>query len=152
MQKLLVLAVLMLLLCGGFPVLAKVSVMPGEDVQSEARRGFEEILDLWRDGRQEELYRRTIASGKHSLQSFVGKLASCDHRPACCWEKMQDVTITVKDAGKVIVHAKIGMEGHNGSTIYVTKKFKLEKEDGCWRISQADILALAGSGKKKARR
>ncbi|HKZ17594.1 MAG TPA: hypothetical protein VJ161_09060 [Geobacteraceae bacterium] len=149
MRKLTILPLLVLLLCAAIPVSAKVSAVPGADIQGEATREFEEILDLWRDGNHEELYRRTTAAGKQSKESFVKRLASCDRRPACCWEKMQDVTVSAKDASRVTVHAKIGMDVRGGSTEFQTRKFKLEKEDGLWKISAADLLSLAGNGKKR---
>jgi hypothetical protein len=140
---------LLLLLCAAVPVSAKAIAQPDPNIRGEATRGFEEILDLWRDGNHEELYRRTTALGKQSKESFIKRLISCDRRPACCWEKMQDVEVAAKDASRVTVHAKVGMEVKDGSTEFQTRKFKLEKEDGIWKISTSDILSLAGNGKKR---
>jgi hypothetical protein len=39
------------------------------------------------------------------------------------------------------------MEVRGGSTEFQTRKFKLEKNDGIWKISTADILSLAGNRK-----
>ncbi len=152
MKRLMILPVLALLFCIALPVSAKVSAQPDGDVQGEAMRGFGEILDLWREGKYEELYWRTITTGKHSKESFIGKLASCERRPACCWEKVQDATITARYAGGVVIHARVGMEGQNGSTKFETKKFKLYKEDDLWKIAMNDLLSLAGNGKRKTRR
>jgi hypothetical protein len=149
MRKLTVFSLLVLLLCAAVPVSAKVSAAPDPDIRGEATRGFEEILDLWRDGNHEELYRRIRSLGKQSKESFINRIASCDRRPACCWEKVQDVTVSPKDAFRATIHAKIGIEVKGGSTEFQTRKFKLEKEDGIWKISAADILSLAGNGKKR---
>jgi hypothetical protein len=75
-------------------------------------------------------------------------LAAAPLKPACCWEKMQDVTVSVKGDSTVMVRAKVGLEGgmKNESK---TRAFKLVKEDGVWKMSQADILSLSGAAKKK---
>src|SRR5512137_436337 len=64
-------------------------------LEAEVRRGFEEILDLWRDGRYDDLYARTRPGGKITRESFRARLAAAPLRPACCWEKLQDVTVRV---------------------------------------------------------
>jgi hypothetical protein len=145
MRKLAIYPLLLLLLCAAVPVSAKVTAAPDPEIRGEAVRGFEQILDLWRDGNLDELYRRTTLLGKQSRESFIKRLDSSDRRPACCWEKIQDVAVSPKDAARVTLHAKIGMEVKGGSTEFQTRKFRLEKEDGIWKISAADILSLAGN-------
>lgn len=123
-----------------------------EQLQAEAQKGFGEILDLWRDGRYGELFDRTLASGKGSREQFSRRLTAAPKKPACCWEKMQEVKVSVKNDSTVTLRAKVGIEGGPSGTEYVTKSFKLQKEDGIWRISQSDILSLAGEGKKRNHR
>jgi hypothetical protein len=48
----------------------------------------------------------------------------------------------------VVIRAKVGLE-EGIATLTKTRDFKLAKEDGQWRISQADILFLSGAAKKK---
>ena len=84
-------AALFLLLCG---VGATGATRYGKPENNEVRRDFETILDLWRDGRFAELYDRTYAAGSRSRESFLRKMSLADRRPACCWEKMQEVKVT----------------------------------------------------------
>ena len=150
MRKLTVL--LMLAVVAGFfrPVLAKAPYQPDGDLQIEARQGFEQILDLWRDGKYGELYERTIKSGKETKEHFIARLGAAPFKPACCWEKMQDVRISGEKGNKVTLRARIGLEGP-GSGESVTRSFKLKKDDGVWLASRKEILALAGVSKKKKR-
>jgi hypothetical protein len=124
---------------------------PDPELQGEALKGFEQILDLWRDGRFAELYDRTTGGGKESRERFAARLSGAPLKPACCWEKMQDVTVSAKHADAVTVRARIGLEGGMGSE-YRTRSFQLVREDGVWKASRSDILALSGDAKKKKRR
>jgi hypothetical protein len=148
MHKVLLLLTLMLSLVSASPAWSKTPYMSTEELQGEVQRGFEEILDLWHAGRFEELYERTIAGGKGSKEQFSRKLAAAGRRPSCCWEKLQDVRISVRNDSSATVRAKLGFEGEVG-TEFVTRSFRLQKEDGVWRISQSDIFSLAGTGTKK---
>lgn len=148
MKKLAVLLTMALVLGMICPVQGKSPNLPDEALQAEARQGFEQLLDLWRDGKFGELYERTISSGKETKEHFVARLANAPIKPACCWEKMQDVKISARKENAVTVRAKVGLQGVTG-TEYKTRSFKLVKEDGVWKISQKDILALAGGSKKK---
>ena len=125
---------------------------PGEGDKTEATRGFERILDLWREGNYGELYDRTLVSGKDTKQSFTRKMSAARLKPSCCWEKMQDVSVRAKSPTSVVIRAKIGLDAP-GEMEYKTKSFKMIKEFGEWRISRSDILALAeGKSPKKSRK
>ncbi|MCM2357681.1 MAG: hypothetical protein NDI77_06000 [Geobacteraceae bacterium] len=126
----------------------KTPYIPSEELKAGAERGFGEILDLWRDGRYDELYDRTMVGGTQTKEGFVGRLAAGPYRPACCWEKLQEVRVTVKTDDTALIRAKVGLEGGSATT-FKTRDFRLVKEDGLWRISQADILSLAGGSGKK---
>lgn len=149
MRKVLLVLTLVLSLASVFPAMGKTPYMSSEELQTESQRGFEEILDLWRDGRFEELYARTLAGGRSSKEQFAKKLSSASRKPACCWEKMQEVKVSIKNDSTVTLRAKLGFEAGQTGTDYTTRSFKLQKEDGVWRISQSDILSLAGVTKKK---
>ena len=151
MRKLTLLLILIVSLFAVSNALGKSPYMPEDELKAEARRGFEEILDLWREGKYADLYERT-SRGKKTKESFTKSVSASIHRPACCWEKMQDVAVTSSDEHKATVQAKVGLEGLDGSTEYVTKRFKMVKEDGLWKISVSDVLSLAENGKKKSRR
>jgi hypothetical protein len=146
---------LLLVLCGlVFPAVgtafAKSSgVVPTGD-GAEIRRDFEVILDLWRNGRYNELYERTYSTGKQTKESFTRKISTAERRPVCCWDKIQDVRVSSKNGTNASLHARIGLEGTGTATDYCTRTFRLRKDDGVWKASESDILSLAGgSGRKK---
>lgn len=141
-----------ILITMAIPVSARVHRGEHRDVQTDAGSGLGEILDLWRNGDYEELWLRTKSKSGQSKESFVGRLESAGRRPACCWEKLQDVTVTAVDDRKATVQAKVGLEGNGLSTEFVTKRFKMVNENGFWKMSMSDILSLAENGKKKYRR
>lgn len=117
-------------------------------IAADVERDLGAALDLWRDGRYEDLYERVVPSGKQSKETFVRKMAAAPRRPTCCWDKMQDVQITVKNGSTVTVRAKLGFEDAVG-TETVTRSFKMVRKGDTWRLSQTDIVSLAGNGKKK---
>lgn len=147
MKKLSTLLTVFMLLVTVYPVSGGIPNPADEEIKSRAQHGFEEILDLWRDGKYDALRERTILSGKLSKENFISRLSTASRKPACCWEKIQDVSITVITDNSVDLRAKVGLEG-TGSTEFMTKSFKLTKEDGVWKVSQSDILVLAGTAKK----
>ena len=148
MRKLALLLMMVFVMGALSPVQGKSPYLPDGELKTEARQGFEQILDLWREGNYGAVYERTVSSGKETKERFAARLAAAPLKPACCWEKMQDVTVSVKGDSTVMVRAKVGLEGgmKNESK---TRSFKLVKEDGVWKMSQADILSLSGAAKKK---
>lgn len=151
MKRLTMLVVTLLCLLVALPLWGRQEVADAEAVRSEAVKGFEEILDLWRDGKFDELYNRTLISGRDTKESFSRKMASAPLKPSCCWEKMQEVGVSVRTPSSVVVRAKLGLDGP-GAMEYKTKSFKLNKEDGVWRIARGEILALAEATKKKGKK
>ncbi|WP_298434038.1 hypothetical protein [Geobacter sp.] len=107
----------------------------------EARYGFEEILDLWRDGRYDRLYDRT--TGDIERGRFVEQLLYASRIPACCWEKLRDVTVSWAGEGKVSLTATLGMEVEGVGTRFVTRSFLLVRDRGVWKVPAGDILSLA---------
>ena len=148
MGKLTVLLTMFFVMATICPAQGKSPYLPEEVLKTEARQGFEQILDLWREGKYGDIYERTTLSGKETKERFTARLAAAPLKPACCWEKMQDVTVSAKGDSAVMVRAKVGLEGGMKSESK-TRSFKLVKEDGVWKMSQADILSLSGAAKKK---
>jgi hypothetical protein len=148
MKRLTLLVMLAVLLGAAGAAWGKKAHQPEDGIRDEAERAFGEILQLWHDKRFDDLYDRTLSGGKVTRKGFAGKLATAPHRPACCWQMMQEVRVTVKNDDTVVVRAKIGLEGV-GDTEYRTGAFKLRRVAGIWRASRSDILSLAGGGKKK---
>jgi hypothetical protein len=130
-------------------VMAKGITVTDEGIQKEAAKGFEQLLDLWRDGRYDELYDRTFGGGE-SRERFAARLAAAPLKPACCWEMMQDVKVSAGKGNRATLKARIGLEGGvNGDS--ATRSFRLIKEDGVWKASRSEIISLSGSAKKKKR-
>ena len=114
---------------------------------AEVRKDVEKTLDLWREGRYEDVYRRVIESGGHTKEYLVNHLAAAPRKPSCCWEKMQEVHVTVMGDRQATLKAKFGFDTGIG-TEFMTKGLKVEKEDGVWKLKMSEVLLLSGSGKK----
>ncbi len=130
------------------PANSRSSYQTESELTSSARSAFEEILDLWRAGRYDELHARTLISGKVAKEDFASRLENAVNKPACCWQKMQDVSIQVENDDIAVIRAKIGLEG-GGDIKYKTRSYRLIREGNQWRISQADLFSLAGTAKGK---
>jgi len=120
----------------------------GTASEQDVLRDFEKILDLWRDGRYDDLFERT-AGGREGKELFASKLASAPRKPACCWEKMQDARVSLKGGRAAVVRARLGFEGGVSGTEFVTRGIKLSKENGIWIISQSDLFSLADLSRKR---
>jgi len=145
-----VVGVAMLLLALACPLHGRTAPPSDPQLAAEAIRGLEAILDLWRDGNYRLLYERTNVAGRESRERFTRKLAAnSSRRPACCWEKLQDVSVSARGGDTVMVRGRFGLEGGPGGTEYVTRSVRLDREDGIWKVSQSDILALAGAKRKR---
>ena len=152
MKRLLLLVVIAVLtLTASHATAARKEIQAADTIKVEAKRGFEEILDLWRAGNYAELYNRTTISGNDTKESFTRRMSGAQLKPSCCWEKIQEVTVNVKGPDSVVLKAKLGFDAP-GETEYKTKAFKLYREDGVWRISRAELFALAEAKKPKKSR
>lgn len=148
MKRLTMLFATVMLLLAASSLWARPEIADAEGIRSEAVRGMEEILDLWRDGNYGELYNRTLISGKDTKESFTRRMAAAPLKPSCCWEKMQEVAVSVKSPTGVVLRARLGLDAP-GEMEYKTRSFKLFKEDGVWRIARSEILALAEAKNKR---
>lgn len=146
MGRIMVLMVMLQLFCGLQLAMAR----GNEATETEVRQGFEQILDLWRDGRYEELYERT-SGGRMTREAFSRHFADAALKPNCCWDKLQEVTVTVHTGSRATLHGTVGLESAVGSETK-TKTFKLTKERGVWRVSQSELTSLAGASTKKKRK
>src|SRR5689334_458815 len=106
------LLVFLLLTCIALPAQARRGAQPRPPTggEQEVLRDFEQILDLWRDGRYAELYERT-SGGREGKERFAKRLAAAPRKPACCWEKLQQARVTLKSDRAATVRAKLGFEG-----------------------------------------
>lgn len=140
-----------MLACIAIGFTGTVSALPAaadSGVEAEVKRDMEFALDLWRDGRYDDLYEQVVPGGKQSKETFVRKMQLATRRPACCWEKVQEVRVTVKSGTSATVRAKLGFEEGVG-TEYLTRTFKVVKQGDTWRLAQADVVSLAAVSKKK---
>lgn len=151
MKRLTILLAAAFLLVSALPLWGMREIADEETIRSEAVRGFEEILDLWKSENFGELYNRTLISGKDTKESFSKRMSSARLKPSCCWEKMQDVAVSIKSPTGVVVRAKLGLEAA-GEMEFKTKSFKMYKEDGYWRIARSELLSLADTKKKPGKK
>ncbi len=149
MHRLLLLLTALLLIVTGSPASApaKSLYQSEEELKTEVRRQFEEILDLWREGNYSALYRRTTG-GRDSKEAFANRLAEAPRKPACCWEKLQDPEISIVSDTMATIYGKVGLEG-TGNTSHQTRSFTLIRHGDRWQMSRSDILSLSGVTKKK---
>ena len=141
--------VLLCIFCGTFLCFSPKTTFASSDTdmqlaETEIRRDFETNLDLWRDGRYEELYQRTYAEGSRSREAFIRRITAAARKPACCWEKLQEVSVSTGPGKKATLHARIGLESRFGDTEYSTRSFRMKRENGIWKPAMSDILSLAG--------
>lgn len=112
-------------------------------------QSMSETLDLWREGRYEQLYERLSHRGRTSREQFVKRMRETSIRPACCWQKMENFRILNEKRTEATVHVKVGLEGAPGSQDACTRDFRLSHEGGAWKMHLNDIFSVAGvSGKK----
>jgi hypothetical protein len=111
-----------------------------------------ECLDLWRDGRYEQLYERLAHRGRTSREQFVKKMHDSSVRPACCWQKMENFKVLNEKRTEATVYARIGLEGDSNAARTCTREFKLTHEEGVWKMQLNDVYALSGASGKKGNR
>ena len=114
-----------------------------QEVLGEARQGFEQILDLWRQEQYNALYDRLVPAPGSSRWNFIDQLNHSGRRPACCWEKLQEVTSDYLDDTSVLITARLGIEVEGFGTRFVTRTFRLVKKRGIWKLPETDIISLA---------
>ena len=131
-------AVLFLLLVSGPAVGAD-----GSSAATEARQGFEEILDLWREENYEGLFARLEHPPDKGWEYFAHRIVYASRLPACCWEKLQEVKVTAIDTDNVIINARVGFEVEGVGTRYVVREFHLHRSGGIWKLPLSVILDLA---------
>lgn len=143
MKKILLLAITLATGLLSFPSWASDANIVQEQVKAEARRGFEEILDLWRDESYEELYERLVHTPGSDFWTFADQMNHSGRKPDCCWERLQDVSVTYISKARVALSARLGIEVEGFGTRFVTRTFNLVKKNGVWKIPEADVISIA---------
>jgi len=124
-----------------------------------AQRGFEHILQLWKDQRFAELYEfGTFASQVDlSPEAFERYMSYATHTLQCCWLLLQNVESRIVAPDTAYVQARVGfknkaflvMRGQHhliarGFAAQETLTFAVRWEESRWRIDLFRILALGG--------
>jgi len=114
-------------------------------------KSMSDTLDVWRDGRYEQLFDLLAHRGKTSREMFVKNMRVSTTRPACCWQKMGNFRILNEKRTEATVYVKIGLDSASGETESTTREFKMTHQEGVWKMQLADVIAIAGvTGKKKS--
>ena len=122
-----------------------------ETAVSVLELSMSDTLDLWREGRYEQLYEQLSHRGKTSREQFVARMRNSARRPACCWQKMENFRVLNEKRTEATVHVKIGLEGTPSPVESSTRDFKLSHDSQTWKMRLNDVLDLAGVSGKKSR-
>jgi hypothetical protein len=115
-------------------------------------QSMSETLDLWREGRYDQLYDRLAHRGRTSREQFVDRMRDTSIRPACCFQKLEKFKVLNEKRTEATVYAKVGLEGTPNAAESTTREFKLTHEENIWKMQLADVLTISGaSGRKKHR-
>ena len=114
-------------------------------------QSMSETLDLWREGRYEQLYEQLAHRGKTSREQFIKKMRDTTIRPACCFQKLENFRVLNEKRTEATVYAKVGLEGTPNVAESSTREFKLTHEENIWKMQLVDVLALSGATAKKSR-
>lgn len=103
-----------------------------------------DTLDLWRDGRYDQLYETLSHRSSLTRERFVRAMQDTDLRPACCFTKLRDFRLITENRTTAKVYARISMEGGPGTDRSKSREFTLDHEEGRWKMRLNDLKALAG--------
>jgi hypothetical protein len=119
------------------------------DNASSLEQSMSDTLDVWREGRYDQLFEQLAHRGKTSREMFVKKMREATIHPACCWQKMENFKILNEKRTEATVYVKIGLDGTPGKSDSTTREFKMTHQDGVWKMQLADVFSIAGvTGKK----
>lgn len=110
---------------------------------AEAQQGFKDILVLWRAENYEGLFTRLEHPPDKGWPYFAQRIVYGSRIPACCWEMLQDVKVTLIDADNVVIKARVGLEVEGVGTRFVARDFTLHRSDGVWKLPMHVVLELA---------
>lgn len=130
-------------------LLVGVGTGSASETESPLEKNMSDTLDLWREGRYEQLFEQLAHRGKISRETFVKKMRESATRPACCWQKMENFKILNEKRTEATVYVKIGLEGTPDTAGSMTREFKLTHQEGVWKMQLADVFSIAGGTSKK---
>ncbi|CAH2032149.1 hypothetical protein [Trichlorobacter ammonificans] len=138
-----------LVCCLVFPFPAASAAATPLDPREEAMAA---TLDVWRDGRFEQLYDLLSHRSGMTRERFVRLLRETDIRPACCFTKLRDFRVVNEKRTTAKVFARVGMEGGSSAENSHSREFTLDHEEGRWKMRLSDIKSLAGGTGSKRKR
>ena len=132
-------------------LLLQVTHVGAESTPAVLEQSMSDTLDLWREGRYEQLFEHLAHRGKTSKEQFVKKMRDSSIRPACCFQKLENFKVLNEKRTEATVYAKVGLEGTPNVAESSTREFKLTHEENIWKMQLADVLSLSGVTAKKTR-
>ena len=120
-----------------------------ESSPAALEQSMSDTLDLWREGRYEQLYEHLAHRGKTSREQFVKRMRDTAVRPACCFQKLESFRVLNEKRTEATVYARVGLEGTPNESESSTREFKLTHEEQVWKMQMADVLSIAGATGKK---
>jgi len=128
-----------------FPLLFfTVSPVSADQRNDPREQAISDALDLWRDGRFEQLYDSLSQRSGMTRERFVRLLKEAEIRPACCFNKLRDFRLINEKGTTAKVFARLGMETMIGEEASQSREFTLDYEEGRWKMRMGDIRSLAG--------
>lgn len=113
-------------------------------------QAMSDTLDLWREGRYEQLFDHLAHRGRTSREAFVKRMGDATSKPACCFQKMGNFKVLNEKRTEATVFVTVGLEGSPNTPESCTREFKLTHEEGIWKMQLNDVLSMAGiTGKKR---
>jgi len=103
-------------------------------------QSMSDTLDLWCEGRYEQLYEHLAHRGKTSKEHFVNRMRDTTIRPVCCFQKLSNFRVLNEKRTEATVYAKVGLEGTPNAAESSTREFKLTHEENIWKMQMADVL------------
>lgn len=130
--------------------LAFTSICGAEQRNDPREQSLSDALDLWREGRFEQLYDSLSHRSGMTRERFVESMKDAEIKPACCFNKLNNFRLINEKKTTAKIFAKLGMEGGPGIDESQSREFTLSHEEGRWKMKLADIKSLAGLKKKKS--
>lgn len=129
------------------------SLGSAEQRNDPREQALSDALDLWREGRFEQLYDSLSHRSSMTRERFVQSMKDAGTKPACCFNKLNDFRLINEKRTTAKVYARLRMEGNPGTDESQSREFTLDHEEGRWKMRMTDIKALSGKGghKKKKR-
>ena len=129
------------------------SLSSAEQRNDPREQALSDALDLWREGRFEQLYDSLSHRNSMTRERFVQTMKDAGIKPACCFNKLNNFRLINEKRTTAKVYARLGMEGSPGTDESQSREFTLDHEEGRWKMRMTDIKALSGkAGHKKKKR